>query len=403
MTEVDQSKAYDAVFIPLGAAALGGAERSIAWLAEGTQRKGKRVLLLAERALQNTYYPEFVKELNLQVHWVDWAPERTPYENFREAWRVFRSIDPQLIQFNISWRRGMWMIPLVARLVTRAKLVGSMRGMPDPHQTVPRRRYLGFVPGLQLWHLKELVAGWIWGRVLGITVSVNGQDFPPRLIAHYGYPRERLRVIHNGVVYRDQLPGSHDRRALRESVGACGEDDVLIAFVGRLSEEKGVDLLLRSLATLPTRYKLVLAGDGPALESLRRMAEELGVADRARFLGFIKYGDDLMACADMVTVPSTCHEACSRVVVEALGQGAPVIGSRIGGTPELVEDGVEGLLVDPGSVESLTAALRTLGEDRALRERMRLAARARAHDRYRMESVVARYHDVYRELVPEFV
>ena len=78
-------------------------ERSIAWLAQGTQRKGKKVLLLAERALQRTHYPEFVKELDLQVQWVDWAPEQPLSVNIRQAWRVFRAIDPQLIQFNISW------------------------------------------------------------------------------------------------------------------------------------------------------------------------------------------------------------------------------------------------------------------------------------------------------------
>ena len=393
---------YDFIFIPTGAAALGGAERSIAWLAQGTQVRGKRVLLMAERALQSTHYPTFVKELGLEVRWVDWASEKPWWQNLGALWRTFSNVDAKVIQFNISWRHGMWLVPVVARLCTKAALVGSMRGMPDPHANIPRKLHFGFLPGLKLWHLPELACGWIWAKLLGRTVSVNALDFPPRLIDHYGFTQQRMRVIHNGVVYRDELPGSEARHALRERCGA-GDGEILLAFVGRVSEEKGVDLILRAMAGLPARYRLVIAGDGPATDHLQALATQMGIADRVRFLGFVTDPYDIMAAADAVPVPSTWHEACSRVVVESLAQGTPVIGSRIGGTPELVADGAEGLLVEVGNVDALRDAFLRIGEAPAFRDRLARAARERAARDFRMESVVAKYHGVYRELVPGVV
>lgn len=389
---------FDILFLPLGAAAMGGAERSIAYLARGMQNRGKRVLVLAEPALKSTLYPKFIDEVGVPVRWVDWSPERGFWHNLMAARRVFGSISADIVQFNISWRRGMWLIPAVARALSADRLIGTMRGMPDPHQGVPRRKHLGFIPGLRLWHLREFVAGWTWGRVLDLTVSVNGQDFPHRLVRDYAYPPDRLRVVHNGMFFREQLLPESQREALRYELG-CRDGDVLVGYFGRISEEKGVDLILSALATLPPRYRLVVAGDGPMEEDLKRMAATLGLEGRVRFLGFLARPDDTMAAADMIAVPSTWQEAGSRVIVEALNQGTPVIGSRTGGTPEMVADGVEGLIVAPGSVEDLARAMRTIGENADLRARMRVGARERMKRDFRMDIVFERYAALYGELM----
>lgn len=389
---------FDIVFLPLGAAAMGGAERSIAYLARGMQDRGKRVLVLAEPALKRTIYPKFVDEVGIPVRWVDWSPEHGLWHNLRAARRVFSSMSADIIQFNISWRRGMWLIPVVARALASNRLIGTMRGMPDPHQDIPRRKHLGFIPGMGLWHLRELVAGWLWGRVLDITVSVNGLDFPHRLVRDYAYPAHRLRVVHNGMFFRKQPLTDDQRTALRQELG-CRDDDVLVGYFGRISKEKGVDLILAALATFPPRYRLVVAGDGPMEEELKRTAVALGLEDRVRFLGFLAKPDDTMAATDMIAVPSTWQEAGSRVIVEALNQGTPVIGSRTGGTPEMVADGVEGLIIAPGSADELARAIRQIGDNPDLRKRMRVAARARMKRDFRMEIVFERYAALYDELM----
>lgn len=389
---------FDIIFLPLGAAAMGGAERSIAYLAKGMQDRGKRVLILAEPALKQTLYSKFLEELGIPHRWVDWRPESSVWHNCFSARRVFRSIQADVVQFNISWRPGMWLIPLVARATGANQLIGTMRAMPGLHQEIPRRRYFGFVPGLRLWHLPELFAGWLWGRVLDITVSVNALDFPNRLVRDYGYPADRLRVVHNGMFFRE-TPLSEEGRAKLRSTLECGDEDLLVGYFGRLGEEKGIEVILGALVELPARYRLVIAGDGPMEAELRTLAESLALGHRVRFLGFLDRPDDTMAAVDIVAVPSTGVEAGSRVIVEALNQGTPVIGSRTGGTPEMVAHGIEGLIVSPGSVDELARAIRKIGDDPALRNRMRVAARARVKRDFRMEAVIERYSTLYNELI----
>jgi len=388
---------FDIVFLPLGAAAFGGAERSIAYLAKGMQERGKRVLILGEPALKQTAYAKFIEDLGVPLRWVDWNPEQGLWRNLFFARRVFRSLDADIVQFNISWRPGMWLIPLVACIMGASHLIGTMRAMPSFHQDVPRKKHFGFVPGLRLWHLPELFAGWLWGRLLDITVSVNGLDFPHRLVRDYGYPADRLRVVHNGMYFRE-VPLSEDDRAELRSTLNCGDGDILVGYFGRLGEEKGVDLILQALVHLPARYRLVIAGDGPLESDLRAQTGNLGLHDRVKFLGFLDRPDDTMAAVDVVAVPTIGVEAGSRVIVEALNQGTPVIGSRTGGTPEMVADGIEGLIVSPGNVDELARAIRTIGEDSTLRSRMRVAARDRVKRDFRMESVFERYSAIYGEL-----
>jgi glycosyltransferase involved in cell wall biosynthesis len=98
--------------------------------------------------------------------------------------------------------------------------------MPDPHQLVTRRKYFGVLPGLRLWHLPELVAGWLWGKILHRTICVNARDFSARLIRDYGYSPKKLGVIYNGIDTNAQrIPSERmaeakaDRAALRQ----CGE------------------------------------------------------------------------------------------------------------------------------------------------------------------------------------
>lgn len=384
---------YDILYFPLGANAMGGAERSIAYLCAAMQKKGKRVCILAERALQNTAYPQFLTEQGIELHWVEWAPEQGFFHNIKEAFRVFRKYPAKVVQFNISWRRGMWAIPIVARLVSGARLFGSMRAMPDPHQNVRRKKLFGFIPGLQLWHVPEVFAGWVWGHALHCTISVNGKDYPDRLVAGYGYPRERIRVVYNGVHVRKEPIAPARRAELRRDFD---QNAIVVNYFGRLSAQKGIDYLIRAMARLPENYQLILLGDGPEQEELQTLTRELDLAGRVRFMGFISKLDDIVAASDIVVVPSVWYEACPRQILEAMNQGVPVVASDIGGIPELFTDGVEGLLVPPKDEHALAEAIRQIGEDPERRMRMGEAGRQYARQHYDMATIVDSYDKLYR-------
>lgn len=151
-------------------------------------------------------------------------------------------------------------------------------------------------------------------------------------------------------------------------------------FVGRLVAKKGVDVVLRALAFVP-RGRLRIIGDGPQEEALRARATQLGVADRVEFLGRLPNREVLgeLAAAQAVVIPSVVAPDGDRdgtpvVLAEAVAAGAPVIASDLGGLGEQIEHGVTGLLVPPGDVVALTAAMRRVL--RAPRESERMARRA---------------------------
>jgi glycosyltransferase involved in cell wall biosynthesis len=170
---------------------------------------------------------------------------------------------------------------------------------------------------------------------------------------------------------------------------------LVVLLVAHLIPEKGSEVLLRALPELP-RVEAWIAGDGPEAGRLRRVAEELGVAKQVRFLGNQAEVQRYMQAADCLVCPSLWQEAAGLVNLEALACGLPVVASRIGGIPEIVEHGRTGLLFEPGNVGQLAAGLRSLLEEPELREEMGRTARTVATTQYSAECRIAEYIDLYR-------
>lgn len=388
---------YDIAYFPLGAASYGGAERSLLELAGAQARAGRRVLVCHEPALAGTGFVDDARAQGLPLVQVAWAPERGAWAVMRAATGLFRRLDARIVQFNISWRPHMWLVPLAARLFGRARLLGTMRAMPEPVADLPPRRYLGLFDGPPLRHLLELVLGRVWARALHRTVSVNRDDYPPRLVAEYGFPRERLSVIYNGVRIAPEAPTAADRARARRGLGIA-EDTFALAFVGRVSPEKGIRHAVEALALCDPRVALWIAGDGPELQPLQQLAQSLGLAPRVHFLGYQADPGPLFTAADGVVVPSLWNEAFGRVVVEAMGFGTPVIATAVGGMQELFDDGREGWMVPKGDARAIAAAVDRWVADRAGWQRMAEAARRLACERYSTVRVAGEYAALYRAL-----
>ena len=141
-----------------------------------------------------------------------------------------------------------------------------------------------------------------------------------------------------------------------------GEPGLRLGTFARLHPEKGHCFLaeaLRNLRHEGIRATWLLAGDGPARETLGRLAREMGIDDRVRMLGWRTDVLDLMAASDIVVQP-TLHEAFSQVMVEAMALGRPLVISDVSGVRDVVQDGETGLVVPPGRSEALAAAIRRL-------------------------------------------
>jgi glycosyltransferase involved in cell wall biosynthesis len=193
-------------------------------------------------------------------------------------------------------------------------------------------------------------------------------EFLLRLVLSWGVPADRAGVLRNPA---PALDGLADRETLRDRLGLTGPT---LAFAGRLTVQKSLDTALRALREVP-EAALVVAGDGPEREPLERLARELGVNERTRFLGPKPRTEvlELFRAADAAVLPSA-WENFPHTVVEALAVGTPVVAAAVGGVGEVVEDGSNGLLVAPGDETAFAAAVARIVADPALRARLREAA-----------------------------
>jgi glycosyltransferase involved in cell wall biosynthesis len=218
-----------------------------------------------------------------------------------------------------------------------------------------------------------------------------------------GFPQSQLITMTNFASREVQ------QQAQRGLEKTCAPRAQRFLYVGRLSHEKGVDLLIRAFAQacsagLSHTGTLFLAGDGQEREELECLARELGIEDRVSFLGMVPHEKmaTLFAEAYVSVIPSRCPENMPYSVIESLAAGTPVIGSNRGGIPELVQDGTTGFVVDHDNVTHLAhALLRTSTLSTHQWQRLSQAGRRMVlmrcdQDRY-MNQLVALYKQLIQE------
>lgn len=198
----------------------------------------------------------------------------------------------------------------------------------------------------------------------------------------WGLDAQRISVLPNPA---PEVPPMPSRDVLRAELGLALDGQVLV-FAGRLGPQKALGVALQAIVDVPG-VSLVVAGDGPERVALERQTRELGLDGCVSFLGSVPREQvlRLFHAADASVLPSA-WENFPHTVVEALAVGCPVIATAVGGVPEVVKDGVNGLLVQPGDPAALGAAILRFFEDDALRARLRDAA-PRSVEGYSEEAV----------------
>jgi glycosyltransferase involved in cell wall biosynthesis len=229
-----------------------------------------------------------------------------------------------------------------------------------------------------------------------IAVSQHTAD---HLVEVEHAPVEKLRVIHNGIDFDRVRVSSPDAPArVRAELGAVGRPVVLIA--ARLHPEKGYEPLLTAFARVRERVPgavLLIAGTGPLESYYRRLAACPSLRDAVLFLGFRRDLPDIISAADVVVLPSLA-EAFGLAAAEALYLGTPVVASRVGGLPEIVDDDIDGLLVPPNEPPALAEALVRLLTHPDLRARLAGRGRQKVAERFSFQAMVRAYERVYDEL-----
>jgi glycosyltransferase involved in cell wall biosynthesis len=310
-------------------------------------------------------------------------------------------------------------IPIIEFPVKSLRSWGSLRGALD------MRRYIREY-GLQLVHCFDVPTA-MWGAPVGrfwgvpVVVSqlsyrtlyssterrllrfadrvatrilVNCVAMKRHMIQDEGAPEEKTYLCYNGVDTSIFHPGPASRP--EKLTGA----NVVLGTIANLREEKGIDLLLKGYALLRKMIggtKLFIVGDGPEMDALQNLARELGIADDTLFLVGKPDISSEMRALDIFVLPSY-SEAFSNALLEAMASGCAVVGSDIGGTPEMIDDGKNGLLFQCGSAEDLAAKLRIVVENAEMRSRFQKASARRAREEFSLERNLAGFRQLYLSL-----
>ena len=348
--------------------AFSGGEVQVFLLIDGLARRGHRNVLIAPPGSESV---RAGRARGLEVHTV---PMRSDLDlpAVLHLTRALQGARVDLVHLHTG--RATWLGAWAALLARRRAV--STRRQEKPVARSARTRLLH-------------------GRLLARTVAISpavaeclrqGGVRDPRVIASAVDPA-RLRP-------------AREREAVRAELGLA-PDDFAVLTLASLVPRKGVDVLLRAVASLvaaPVETVLLVAGDGPERAALEALARELDLGARVRFLGARDDKAELLAACDAFALASHA-EGLGVSALEAMALARPVVASRVGGLAQAVVDGRTGLLVAPGDVAGFAAALARLRDEPELRALLAAAGPARVREDYEPEQMVSAYERLYREVL----
>ena len=329
----------------------GGIERYVHYLDNGLTQRGHDVVVacppgspLASRAST----PECLVSNHLKY-------SLRTYARFR---RIGASLKPDIVHVHFS--PDFVMPALAIRQTSNAKLIMT-RHLVLPWPPAKVRRYVS-----------------LYDRIIPVSNAVEEK------LAASGVPRSMMTVAKAGVP---------DPPSVATTVPAVGR--LRVGFFGRLVKEKGIDVLLRAVKEAPSA-SVDIYGDGPEGSSLKALAANLGLGSRVVFHGFVTSVHEAMGSVDVVAVPSVWDEAFPYSILEAMAIGKPVVASKVGGIPEVVQDSVTGRLFDRGDHEGCSQIFRELGSDASKLATMGERSREVQQAEFTIAKMAERIEAVYR-------
>lgn len=305
----------------------------------------------------------------------------------------------------LDWLRSVWQVVSAARRIGAALIHAN--DVPSHQPGGYAARLLG-IPAITHVRFPDKREGFSWflrsgfDRALFVSEYLRADALAasPQLFAG------KSDVLYDGVA-APPLPSDEQRTALRRSLG-LPDQEVVIALTGQVAEVKGIWDFVDAAAVLckathAVRFVVLgddLKGHGALRQAMEDRVAALGLSDRFAFLGFRPDAPRLIPAFDIVAVPSHV-EPLGNATLEAMAAGRPVVGSRVGGIPEMVVEGETGLLVPPRDPLSLATALGRLAESPQLRDTFGRAARVRAESHFGLRLHGERLQRIYDTMVGE--
>lgn len=313
---------------------------------------------------------------------VDLVPVRRMIDpvGFARVYRYLRQQGPDVVHTQLE----------------RADSVGAMAARAAGFPIVSTQHLLGEARGRSRAELRNALAERMLTASGAVIIAVS--DAAKGSYERYtSLPASRVVTIRNGINIPRFREAMEDRHAMRGELGIAGDGPVL-ATVAVLRPGKGVEVMLSTLPALLQVFPdltYVVAGDGSERVALEAQARQLGVADSVRFLGMRTDVARILSAADLFVHP-TFADALPTTLAEAMAAGLPIVGSDVGGVPEMIIHERNGLLVPPGDADALQVAVDRILSDDVMAKRMSKHAEVVLRERFdlaRQAEILARLYD----------
>lgn len=218
------------------------------------------------------------------------------------------------------------------------------------------------------------------------------------LVKKIGINRNQIQVIYNAVDIDRFQPDERKRQQMRDKLSISPEATV-VGFAGRLDHIKGADLLIKAfgiLANESERFILVIAGDGPERKYLQALSENIGIAEKVKFLGFIDNIAEVMNTFDIGVVPSR-QESFGLTAVEFMSMSIPLVCSGVDGLAEIVTDGENALVASSNIPEEIADCIRRIADDSALGKRLADTAKENCN-KYSVQEYITAFRCLYSKV-----
>ena len=354
---------------------MGGADRQILYLARALLEHNYEVRLVSMTPLEEMGRQALAQ--GLPITSLDMTRGRADWQAFQRLVRLLREWQPHLLT-SFMYHANML-----------GRLAGKWTGVPLIVTSIRSERTGN---ASRDWLMR--VSNW-----MDHCSTTNSQEVANSLRQRGLLSAGKLRVIPNGVDVAALTAPAGEGSRIRRELGITPTEFVWLA-VGRLLPQKDYATLLEAFQPLaPAPARLLIAGRGPLLDELQERAQRLGIASQVSFLGVREDIAALLAAADGFVL-SSAWEGMPNVVMEALAAARPVVATRVGGVPELVETGKSGVLVQPRDPTALSQAmgqLMTLPVEQ--RRQMGLSGRNHVAAHFGLEAMADRWMTLYRQLL----
>ena len=253
--------------------------------------------------------------------------------------------------------------------------------------------------------LKQKINFWAHKNI-GFRKIIAVTEIEKKILLGMGFREEKIEVIPNGIDL-ECFNKAFNAKAFRKKF-SIGKKDFLVLFVGRIAANKGIPVLIEAFSLLERKNKklLVIGREDKRFpdtryDFLKKKAKEFGVEDSVLVAGEMPRKEVFaaMKACNVLVLPSLSSEAFGLVLAEAMAAGKPVIATCVGGIPAVVENGLNGFLVEPGKPKEICRALEKLAGSRALREKMGKKGRKKVVKQYSLEKVAEKYIELYKSLL----